>query len=66
MTSTCGWYIVIDGTSLALFSLMRIQQTDRILKDARIARHGHEQHENEHSGNVISRTWQKIVGVFKR
>jgi len=45
---------------------MRIQQTDRILKDARIARHGHEQHENEHSWNVISRTWQKIVGVFKR
>jgi hypothetical protein len=43
---------------------MRIQETDRILKDSRAARHGHERH--EHSGNVLSRAWQKIVGVFKR
>jgi hypothetical protein len=45
---------------------MRIQETDRILKDSRIARHGHERHDHEHSSNVISRAWQKIVGVFKR
>jgi len=45
---------------------MRIQETDRILKDARAARHSHEQHENEHSGNVITRAWRAIVGVIKR
>jgi hypothetical protein len=45
---------------------MRIQETDRILKDSRVARHGHSQHEHEHNGSVISRAWQKIVGVFKR
>jgi hypothetical protein len=55
-----------DGTLLAHFIPMRIQETDRILKDSRAARHGHERHDHEHSGNVISRAWQKIVGVFKR
>jgi hypothetical protein len=56
----------IDGTPLALFIGMRIQQTDRILKDSRIARHNHEQHDHEPSGNVLSRAWQKLLGVFKR
>ncbi|HEY6139526.1 MAG TPA: hypothetical protein VI670_17325 [Thermoanaerobaculia bacterium] len=56
----------IHGTPLALLHRMRIQETDRILKDSRVARHGHGQHEHEHNGNVISRAWQKIVGVFKR
>lgn len=45
---------------------MRIQQTERILKESRIARNSHEQHDHEHSGNVISRAWQKLLGVFKR
>jgi hypothetical protein len=45
---------------------MRIQQTDRILKDSRVARHGHQQHEHERSGNVIARAWRAIVGLVKR
>jgi hypothetical protein len=45
---------------------MRIQQTARILKDSRNARHSHEQHESEHNGNVISRAWRAIVGAIKR
>jgi hypothetical protein len=45
---------------------MRIQQTDRILKDSRNARHSHEQHENEHSGNAIARAWRAIVSAIKR
>jgi hypothetical protein len=44
---------------------MRIQNTDRILKDARAARHGHDRHE-EHGGNLISRAWRAIVGAIKR
>jgi len=45
---------------------MRSQETARILKDARNARHGHEQHENEHNGNVISRVWRAVVSAIKR
>jgi len=44
---------------------MRIQETDRILKDARVARHGHGG-ENERGGNVISRAWRAIVSAIKR
>ena len=68
MMSTCAWYIVVaDGTPLAHFIGMRIQETDRILKDSRVARHSAASQEHEHNGgNVISRAWQKIVGVFKR
>jgi hypothetical protein len=44
---------------------MRIQQTDRILKDARIARHGqHVQEQNR--GGMWQRTWQSLTGIFKR
>jgi hypothetical protein len=42
---------------------MRIQETDRILKDARVARHGAQQHEQ---GNVLSRAWRKLTALFKR
>jgi hypothetical protein len=46
---------------------MRIQQTDRILKDARAARHGHhERHGNERGGNAIARAWRAIVRAIKR
>jgi len=45
---------------------MRIQETDRILKDSRVARHSAQHDNHEHGGGVISRAWQKIVGVFKR
>jgi len=45
---------------------MRIQQTDRILKDSRAARHSVAQRPHEHGGNVITRAWHKLAGVFKR
>ena len=45
---------------------MRIQQTAQILKDSRNARHSHEQHGNEHSGNIISRAWRAFVSAIKR
>jgi hypothetical protein len=43
---------------------MRIQQTDRILKDSRAARHSHKRHKPR--GNVISRAWRAIVSAIKR
>ena len=49
-----------------IFLSMRIQQTDRILKDSRAARHGVAQQGHGQSGNVIARAWQRIVGAFKR
>jgi hypothetical protein len=45
---------------------MRIQETDRILKDARVARHGHNGESERGGGNVISRAWRAILGAFKR
>jgi len=45
---------------------MRSQETARILKVARNARHGHEQHENEPRGNAIARAWRAIVSAMKR
>jgi len=44
---------------------MRIQQTDRILKDARIARHDQHVHEQDRGG-MWRRTWQSLTGIFKR
>jgi hypothetical protein len=44
---------------------MRIQQTDRILKDARIARHGQPMQE-PNRGGMWQRTWQSLTGIFKR
>jgi hypothetical protein len=46
-------------------SKMRIQQTDRILKDARIARHGQQVHE-QNRGGMWQRAWQSLTGIFKR
>lgn len=43
---------------------MRIQQTDRILKDARIARHGQQVHEQK--SGMWQRAWQSLTGIFKR
>ena len=47
---------------------MRIQETDRILKESRYARHAH--HEEE---GVMSRAWRavsslpvKLTGLFKK
>ena len=43
---------------------MRIQQTDRILKNSRAARHSHKQ--RKPTGNAITRAWRVIVGLVKR
>jgi hypothetical protein len=46
---------------------MRIQETDRILKESRYARHAAHQTEDE---GFMSRTWRaistKLTGLFKR
>lgn len=42
---------------------MRIQETDRILKEARAARHSAQQQEHE---SAITRAWRKLTGIFKR
>jgi hypothetical protein len=49
---------------------MRIQETDRILKESRYARHSANQHEDE---GVVSRAWKavaslpaKLTGLFKK
>ena len=42
---------------------MRIQETDRILKEARAARHSAQQQEHE---SVITRAWHKLTSLFKR
>jgi len=49
---------------------MRIQETDRILKESRYARHSAGQHEDE---GVMSRAWKavvslpaKLTGLFKK
>ena len=41
---------------------MRIQETDRVLKESKYARRAvpHEE------PGVIARTWQKLVGLFKK
>jgi hypothetical protein len=44
---------------------MRIQQTDRILKDARGARQGQQVHEHNRGG-MFQRAWQSLTGIFKR
>ena len=42
---------------------MRIQETDRILKEARVARTGapHEPEEGR-----LARVWHKLTGLFKK
>ena len=41
---------------------MRIQETDRILKEARIARAGAPQ---QHEGR-LAQVWHKLTGLFKK
>ena len=47
---------------------MRIQETDRILKESRYARNAAQQHEEE--GGVMSRVWKamssKLSGLFHK
>jgi hypothetical protein len=59
-----------EAQSLQLFASkgetrMRIQQTDRILKEARIARHGQQVHEHNRGG-MWQRAWHSLTGIFKR
>ena len=42
---------------------MRIQETDKILKEARTARHGASQHEHE---GIMSRAWRMVSSLFKK
>ena len=49
---------------------MRIQETDRILKESRYARHANADH--EHDSGMVSRAWRmitnlpgKLTGVFR-
>jgi hypothetical protein len=44
---------------------MRIQETDRILKEAKYARHYHELHERDRGG-LLQRAWRSVTGIFKR
>jgi hypothetical protein len=43
---------------------MRIQETDRVLKEARISRKHVAQ--ESHSTNVFSRTWKMLTSMFKK
>jgi hypothetical protein len=43
---------------------MRIQQTDRILKEAQAARRA--AHHPEHSENMFVRAWRVVAGLFHR
>jgi hypothetical protein len=50
---------------------MRIQETDRILKESRVARHAAAQQSEE--GGVLSRMWhlvsslpEKLTGMFRK
>ena len=43
---------------------MRIQETDRILKESRHARHAAAQHHEERG--VLSRAWQMVQRLFSR
>ncbi len=48
---------------------MRIQETDRILKESRLARNDAARQQEE-SGNMMSRTWrtvsEKLTGLFRK
>lgn len=44
---------------------MRIQDTDRILKEARYARHSNQNQESDRGG-MFQRAWRSLTGIFKR
>jgi hypothetical protein len=43
---------------------LRIQETDRILKDARVARHGAAQQPRDEG--VLARVWHKLTSLFSK
>jgi hypothetical protein len=49
---------------------MRIQETDRILKEARLARNAAAQHDHHEEEGVMSRAWRavssKLTGFFRK
>ncbi|HVE72806.1 MAG TPA: hypothetical protein VNI54_15680 [Thermoanaerobaculia bacterium] len=44
---------------------MRIQETDRILKEARVARNATASQEQHHEG-VVSRAWHAVTRLFRK
>jgi hypothetical protein len=44
---------------------MRIKDTDRILKEARYARHNAENHQRDRGG-MFQRAWRSLTNIFKR
>ena len=44
---------------------MRIQETDRILKESRIARNAATTEEHHHHG-VVSRAWHAVTRLFRK
>jgi hypothetical protein len=44
---------------------MRIQETDRILKEARMARNSAAAQEQHHEG-VVSRAWHAVTKLFRK
>jgi hypothetical protein len=53
--------VLDDGIRLAIRSVMRIQETDRILKESRYARHAAHTHEEE--SGLMSRAWRMVSGL---
>ena len=46
---------------------MRIQETDRILKESRVARNGAGSHEQEHHHEgIVSRAWHAVTKLFRK
>ena len=45
---------------------MRIQETDRILKESRDSRRTHSTHPHEAHGNVVTRAWHALTKVFRK
>ncbi len=44
---------------------MRIQETDRVLKESRYSRHANAIHEHDHDG-VLARVWRSITSLPER
>ena len=57
----------MTGTSLAIHRGMRIQETDRILKESRYARHAAHQQQEE---GIVSRAWKavstRLTALFRK
>ena len=45
---------------------MRIQETDRILKESRYARNAAANSEQEHHSGIMSRAWHAVTKLFRK